>query len=63
MCSFQAAATVGDEVAFEKAGLDVVPFGEGAYRDLLLEQPPWLRGRDAHAGGGVAEATDPPWPS
>src|SRR5712692_7262233 len=26
--------------------LDVVPFGERTYRDLLLEQPPRLRGRE-----------------
>ncbi len=45
-CAFQAAATVGDQVAFEKAWLDVVPFGERADRDLLLEQAPRLRGRE-----------------
>jgi hypothetical protein len=37
---------VGDQVAFKKARLDVVPFGEGAYWDLLLEQPPGLAGRE-----------------
>jgi hypothetical protein len=45
-CAFQAAATMGDQVAFEKAWLDVVPFGERTYRDLLLEQAPRLRGRE-----------------
>ena len=62
-CSFQAATTVGDQVAFEKAWLDVVPLGERAYRDLLLEQPPWLGGASARAAGAVAAAADPPWPS
>src|SRR5713226_3173041 len=45
-CAFQTATTVGDQVAFEKAWLDVVPFGKRTYRDLLLEQAPRLRGRE-----------------
>src|SRR5439155_11168663 len=45
-CALQAAPTVGDQVAFKKAWLDVVPFGERTYRDLLLEQAPGLRGRE-----------------
>ena len=36
---------MGDEVAFEKAWLDVVPFGERTYRNLMLQQSAWLRGR------------------
>jgi len=35
-------ATVGDEVTLKEAWLDVSPLGERAYRDLVLQQPPWL---------------------
>ena len=45
-CAFETAPTVGDQVGFQKAWLDVVALGERAYRDLLLEQPPRLRGRE-----------------
>ncbi len=37
--SFGAATAVRHQVSLQKSWLDVVPLGEGADRDLLLEQP------------------------
>ena len=43
---FESATTMRDEVSLQKSWLHVIPFGEGADRDLLLEQPAWLGGRE-----------------
>jgi hypothetical protein len=38
------AATMGNEICFEKTGLMIIPLGKGADGDLMLEQRSRLRG-------------------